>query len=83
MHLTELRLTTGEYVIVASPSETANAPSDYDRRLEIEILFGCLKSRGFRLEEAHVTDPARLENGLNYLRRILCYLESRAKHAEF
>ncbi len=46
-------------------------------------MFGCLKSCGFSLEKAHVTDPARLENGLNYLRRILCNLESRAKHAEF
>ncbi len=31
MHLTELRLATGEYVVVASPSVTANAPSDYGR----------------------------------------------------
>ena len=26
----------------------------------IETLFGCLKNRGFRLEETHVTDPQRL-----------------------
>jgi hypothetical protein len=86
-------------------------------------MFGCLKSRGFRLEETHVTDPARLEklmallalafcwavavgawltrhkplkvkkhgrrckslfrHGLDYLRRILCNLESHVKRAEF
>ena len=116
LHLTGLRLVSGEYVIVA-------ALSDYGRRWEIETLFGCLKTRGFRLEETHVTAPERLEklmallaltfcwavvvgewltrhkplrvkkhgrkckglfrHGLDYLRRILCDLESRAKRAEF
>lgn len=123
LHLTGLRLTCGEYVIVASPHVAADALSDYGRRWEIETLFGCLKTRGFRLEETHVTDPARLEklmallaltfcwavvvgewlmrhkplrvkkhgrkckslfrHGLDYLWRILCDLESRAKRAEF
>lgn len=123
LHLTGLRLVSGEYVIVASPRVTADALSDYGRRWEIESMFGCLKSRGFRLEETHVTDPARLEklmallaltfcwavavgdwlaaqkplrvkkhgrrwkslfrHGLDYLRRILCNLESRTKRAQF
>ena len=123
LHLTGLRLATGEYVIVAAPHVAAAALSDYSRRWEIETLFGCLKSRGFRLEETHVTDPERLEklmallalsfcwavvvgnwlvarkplrvkkhgrrcrslfrHGLDYLRRILCDLESRAKRAQF
>jgi hypothetical protein len=123
LHLTGLRLPTGEYVIVAAPHVTADALADYSRRWEIETLFGCLKTRGFRLEETHVTDPERLQklvallalsfcwavvvgawlaaqkplkvkkhgrrckslfrHGLDYLRRILCNLESRAKHAEF
>lgn len=123
LHLTGLRLASGEYVIVASPRLTEDALADYGRRWEIETLFGCLKSRGFRLEETHVTDPARLEklmallaltfcwavvvgdwlaaqkplrvkkhgrkckslfrHGLDYLRRILCDLESRAKRAQF
>lgn len=123
LHLTGLRLQTGEYVIVASPRIAADALGDYGRRWEVETMFGCLKSRGFRLEETHVTAPERLEklvallalafcwavvvgewlaaqkplkvkkhgrkckslfrHGLDYLRRILCDLESRAKRAEF
>jgi hypothetical protein len=123
LHLTGLRLASGDYVIVAAPRVASGALSDYGRRWEIETLFGCLKSRGFRLEETHVTDPERLEkliallaltfcwavvvgdwlaahkplrvkkhgrrwkslfrHGLDYLRRILCDLESRAKRAQF
>ena len=123
LHLSGLRLPKGEYVIVASPRVAAAALADYGRRWEIETLFGCLKSRGFRLEETHVTDPERLSklmallalafcwavvvgewltrhkplrvkkhgrrwkslfrHGLDYLRRILCDLESRAKRAQF
>lgn len=123
LHLTGLRLASGDYVIVAAPRVAADALGDYGRRWEIETLFGCLKSRGFRLEETHVTDPERLEklmallalafcwavvvgdwltrhkplrvkkhgrrwkslfrHGLDYLRRILCDLESRPKRAEF
>src|SRR5215213_4015094 len=123
LHLTGLRLSSGDYVIVAAPRVTSDALSDYGRRWEIETLFGCLKSRGFRLEQTHVTDPERLEklmallaltfcwavvvgewltrhkplrvkkhgrrwkslfrHGLDYLRRILCDLQSRAKRAQF
>jgi Transposase DDE domain len=123
LHLTGLRLASGEYVIVAAPRVSRDALGDYGRRWEVETLFGCLKSRGFRLEETHVTDPARLQklvallalsfcwavavgewltrhqplrvkkhgrkckslfrHGLDYLRRILCNLESRTKRAQF
>jgi hypothetical protein len=123
LHLTGLRRAEGEYVIVAAPHVTAAALADYSRRWGIETLFGCLKTRGFRLEETHVTDPERLQklvallalafcwavvvgewlaaqqplkvkkhgrrckslfrHGLDYLRRILCDLQSRAKCAEF
>lgn len=73
LHLSGLRLASGEYVIVASPRVTADALSDYGRRWEIETLFGCLKSRGFRLEETHVTDPARLEKLLALLALTFCW----------
>ncbi len=36
-------------------------------------LFGCLKSRGFRLEETHVTDPARLKKLLALLALAFCW----------
>ena len=33
----------------------------YKRRWEIETLFACLKGRGFRLEDTHITDPNKIE----------------------
>lgn len=73
LHLTGLRLVSGEYVIVASPRVARDALSDYSRRWEVETLFGCLKSRGFRLEETHVTDPARLEKLVALLALSFCW----------
>jgi hypothetical protein len=34
--------------------------AEYAVRWEIETLFGCLKSRGFRMEQTHLTDAERL-----------------------
>jgi hypothetical protein len=33
----------------------------YRRRWEIETLFGCLKGRGFRMEDTHITDADKIE----------------------
>lgn len=33
----------------------------YAKRWQIETLFGALKSRGFDVEETHLTDPKRIE----------------------
>ncbi|MBK8537096.1 MAG: transposase [Candidatus Competibacteraceae bacterium] len=33
----------------------------YKERWQIETLFSGLKSRGFNLEETHVTDPERIK----------------------
>lgn len=73
LHLSGLRLPTGEYVIVASPRLARDALADYGRRWEIETLFGCLKSRGFRLEETHVTDPERLQKLVALLALAFCW----------
>jgi len=39
----------------------------YKKRWSIETLFGNLKSRGFNLEQTHVTDHERLEKMVNIL----------------
>lgn len=67
LHLSGMRLATGEYVIIASPQECPAALLDYRERWGVECLFGCLKSRGFRLEETHVTAPERLSKLLALL----------------
>jgi hypothetical protein len=68
-----VRLSSGEYVIVVSPRASATAMEDYARRWEIETLFGCLKSRGFRLEETHVTHPERLKKLIALLALAFCW----------
>jgi Transposase DDE domain len=73
LHFTGMRLRSGDYLIVAAPQPAPEALEDYGRRWEIETLFGCLKGRGFRLEETHVTDPARLKKLLALLALAFCW----------
>ncbi len=73
LYFSGVRLASGEYVIVVSPQTAPRALDDYSRRWEIETLFGCLKSRGFRLEETHVTDPERLKKLLALLALAFCW----------
>ena len=68
-----LRTPEGEYVIVASSSETQAILSDYRKRWKIETLFGCLKTRGFCLEETHVTEKQRLEKLLALMTIAFCW----------
>ena len=68
-----MRTCEGEYVIVASSTETDEILSDYAKRWKIENLFGCLKSRGFCLEETHVTKRARLEKLLALMTVAFCW----------
>ena len=46
---------------------------DYARRWEIETLFSCLKSRGFRLEETHLLHPERLKKLIALLALAFCW----------
>jgi hypothetical protein len=68
-----VRLSSGEYLIVVAPRETVTALSDYARRWEIETLFSCLKSRGFRLEETHLVHPERLKKLIALLALAFCW----------
>ena len=55
-----LKQPNGEYVILATPEEPEKAMEEYKQRWEIETLFGCLKTRGFRFESTHITEPDRI-----------------------
>lgn len=52
--------TEQEHAIIIANAYTPNLVVDYARRWEIETLFGCLKSRGFDLEQTRLRDPQRL-----------------------
>jgi hypothetical protein len=51
----------GELLVLATPKFTRKAIEIYQIRWEIETLFGCLKSKGFCLEETRLIKEQRLE----------------------
>ncbi|MBF0496779.1 MAG: transposase, partial [Deltaproteobacteria bacterium] len=53
--------------------EPETAMTDYAERWEIETLFGCLKSRGFRFESTHITDPERINKMIALLAIAFCW----------
>jgi len=68
-----MRLSGGDYLIVVASSYSASAIDDYAKRWEIETLFGCLKSRGFRLEDTHVIEAERLKKLIALLALAFCW----------
>jgi hypothetical protein len=50
----------GKYLIVVTFKDPQHAIEDYLQRWGIETLFGCLKTRGFRFESTHMTNPERI-----------------------
>ena len=70
-----MRTTEGQYVIVASSVESAEILQDYALRWKIETLFGCLKTRGFCLEETHITARERLEKLLALMTVAYCWAD--------
>lgn len=74
----------GELMIVATNQNPVNAIACYLRRWEIESLFQCLKGRGFRFEETHITHLERIEKltallavGFVWAHRVGEYLEKK------
>ena len=61
LFLSASRNLEGELLIVATPKHTNKAIEIYKKRWEIETLFGCLKTRGFCMEETKITRPERVE----------------------
>ncbi len=68
-----LLLPTGEYLLLVTDRDPDTALEDYAQRWEIETLFGCLKSRGFRFEETHMTAPERLSTLMALLALAFCW----------
>jgi hypothetical protein len=72
-YLSGCYLGKGEYLILVAPNLVENPHEDFAKRWEIETLFAALKSRGFNLEDTHVTDPERLEKLLALLAIAFCW----------
>jgi len=63
----------GELVIIVSNKQTNEAIENYYHRWEIENLFQCLKNRGFRFEETHMTNRAKIKKLIVLLAIAFCW----------
>jgi len=73
VYLAGARAERGELMIVATACSPQTAIARYLRRWEIECLFQGLKSRGFRLEQTHMTKPERLDTLMSLLAIAFCW----------
>jgi hypothetical protein len=60
-YLSGCRLPSGGDLILVSPTYEPEALAQYAQRWGIETLFAALKTRGFHLEDTHVTHEERLQ----------------------
>ena len=68
-----LHLKTGELLIVVTNDAPEQALAIYAQRWEIETLFAALKTRGFNLQDTHMTDPERVSKLLAVLATAFCW----------
>jgi hypothetical protein len=73
LYISATRLEDNSFLIIATPSHPKTALADYAKRWPIETLFGIFKSRGFRLEDTHMTDPERVSKLFALLTLALCW----------
>ena len=69
----EQRKGAKEPMIVVSNLEFTSPLKLYRWRWGIETLFECLKSRGFRMEDTHMTNPKKIEKLLFILAIAVCW----------
>lgn len=69
----EKRRGAKEQMIVVSNCKFEDPLRMYRRRWEIETMFGCLKTRGFQLEDTHITDPDKIERVMFVLAIAFCW----------
>lgn len=62
-----------EVMILASNCTLKDPFRLYKKRWEIETLFGCLKTRGFRMEDTHITNPDKIEKLIFVLAIAFCW----------
>lgn len=68
-----MRKANGDKVLVAASMEDGNLLANYGLRWQIETLFGCLKTRGFCLEDTHLIDKDRVSRLLSLLCLAFCW----------
>jgi hypothetical protein len=61
------RKADGDNVLVIASERSGKVLLEYGERWQIETLFGCLKTRGFRLEDTHLTKAERVSKLISLL----------------
>ncbi len=61
------RKADGDSVLIISNEQSGRILLEYGERWKIETLFGILKTRGFRLEDTHITEIERISKLLSLL----------------
>ena len=69
----EKRKGAKEQLIFVSNVELKDPIEMYRLRWSIETMFSCLKTRGFRMEDTHITDPEKIEKVLFVLAIAFCW----------
>ena len=72
-NLAGLRCDDGDFLIIATTEQAENAIEIYAYRWEIECLFASLKTRGFNLEDTHITQLERLSKLMGILAVAFCW----------
>lgn len=67
------RKADGDHVIVVSSEQSGRILLEYGERWRIETLFSNLKTRGFRLEDTHLTNGTRVSKLLSLLTLAGCW----------
>lgn len=68
-----MRCDDGDFLIVATTESAETAIEIYAYRWEIESLFASLKTRGFNLEDTHLTQLDRLSKLMSVLAVAFCW----------
>jgi hypothetical protein len=81
-HLCAMRLKDKTFKIIATNHTSHNAIARYEDREQIGRMFSCFKSRGFNLEDTHMTNPAKLERLLGVVTIAFCWAYKMGDHID-
>lgn len=71
-----------ELLIVVTNTDPQKALELYAERWGIEVLFENLKSRGFNLEDTHLTDPSKIKKMMGLLTVATCWAQKTGEWEE-
>jgi len=79
VHLACQRLKEGELLILATNSNAETASANDRKRWQIETLFAACKTRGFNLEDTHITRSMRIKKRIAVLAIAFCWAHKTAE----